>query len=83
MAGPIFPANVGANAAHPFSSLSYRRSCCCVIDPALNGHARRTETLRYWVGQHAGHPPLSFRVPTRRDDEESWVGVTYNHNARP
>ena len=32
---------------------SYTRSCRCVIDPALDGHARRAEALWDWVRRHA------------------------------
>lgn len=33
---------------------SYTRSCRCVIDPALPGHAQRAEALWAWVQRHAG-----------------------------
>ena len=33
---------------------SYTRSCRCVIDPALPGHAQRAEALWEWVGRYAG-----------------------------
>jgi len=33
---------------------SYTRSCRCVIDPALDGHANRAEALWEWVGRHTG-----------------------------
>ena len=32
---------------------SYTRSCRCVLDPSIPGHAARTETFWKWVNEHA------------------------------
>ena len=42
---------------------SYTRSCRCVVDPGLPGHATRAEALWEWVREHEG--PAAPIAPTR------------------